>query len=106
RPIASSILGPGHGDRARLHRPDFALVGAGDERVIAIEVELTLKTRARLERILRGYLRNRNLATVRYYAPSQIGEAVQRAARSVGADRMLELAPLPPIAAPTAWTRR
>jgi len=59
RPLASAILGA---DRARLHRPDFALLGTDGERVVAIEVELTLKSRARLERIMRGYLRNRNVA--------------------------------------------
>jgi hypothetical protein len=95
RPLASAILAPDRSDRPGLHRPDFALVGADGEWVVAIEIELTLKTRTRLERILRGYLRNRNLRTVRYYAPPQISEAVQRAARAVGADRLLEIVPLP-----------
>lgn len=95
RPVASAILAPDRPDRARLHRPDFALVRADGERVVAIEIELTLKTKTRLERILRGYLRNRNVASVRYYAPPQIGEAVRRAARTSGADRLLEIVPLP-----------
>jgi hypothetical protein len=76
RPVASPILAPDRPARARLHRPDFVLVGANGDRVVAIEVELTLKTRTRLERILRGYLRNRNLRSVRYHAPPAIGEAV------------------------------
>ena len=95
QPIASAILGPPRDDRSRLHRPDFALVGADGENVIAIEVELTLKTKARLERILRGYLRNQNVSRIWYYAPTNIGEAVRRAARAVGAEGVLELAPLP-----------
>lgn len=99
QPIASAILGPAGDGRSRLHRPDFALVGPDGDRVIAIEVELTLKTRARLERILRGYLRNQNVSRIRYYAPANIGEAVQRAARTVGAERLLELASLPPVGA-------
>lgn len=99
RPLASAILGSDQHDRARLHRPDFALVAS--ERVVAIEIELTLKTKARLERILRGYLRNRILATVRYYTTPPIGEAVRRAARAVGADRLLEIVPLPPTTTST-----
>jgi hypothetical protein len=67
---------------------------------MAIEVELTLKERARLERILRGYVRNRNVDVIRYYAPPQIAEAVQRAARVVGAERLLEIAPLPAACVP------
>jgi hypothetical protein len=100
RPLASAVLGSDH---ARLHRPDFALLGADGERVVAIEVELTLKSRARLERIMRGYLRNRNVASVRYYTPPQIGDAVGRAARNAGADRLLEIVPLP---ATTSTSRR
>ena len=96
RPLASAVLGFDRPDRARLHRPDFALVGAGGEQMVAIEIELTLKTRTRLERILRGYLRNRNVASVRYYTSPQIGDAVRRAARTAGADRLLEIVPLPP----------
>lgn len=101
RPLASAILATDRPDRARLHRPDFALVGADGERVVAIEVELTLKNKTRLERILRGYLRNRNLRTVRYYALPPIADAVRRAARAVGADRLLEIAPLPPTTTST-----
>lgn len=72
----------------------------------AIEIELTLKTKARLERILRGYLRNRNIATVRYYAPPQIANAVERAARATGADAVLEVAAIPKAATPTIWRQR
>ncbi len=61
--------------------PTSRSLAADGERVVAIEIELTLKTKTRLERILRGYLRNRNVASVRYYAPPQIAEAVRRAAR-------------------------
>jgi hypothetical protein len=47
--------------------PDFVLID-DKESVMAIEVELTLKERARLERILRGYVRNRNVDAIRHYA--------------------------------------
>ena len=69
QPLASAIMGSDRGDHRGLHQPDLVLIGAGGEPMTAIEIELTLKTKARLERILRGYLRNPNLATVRYYAP-------------------------------------
>lgn len=104
--LASAIMGPARDDHNRLHRPDFALIGADGERLIAIEIELTLKTRARLERILRGYVRNSRLSAVRYYAPPPIADAVQRAARAVGADRLLELSPLPPITKPSMRSGR
>jgi hypothetical protein len=94
-PIASAIIRSHSDGRRGLHRPDFALVKRGRTDVIAVEVELTLKNRTRLERILRGYLRNQNVSRVRYHAAPPIGEAVQRAARAVGADAILELAPLP-----------
>jgi hypothetical protein len=101
QPLASAILQADRPEHPRLHRPDFALIGGDHERVVAIEIELTLKTRTRLERILRGYLRNRNVSSVQYYAPPQIGEAVQRAARAAGADRLLEVVPLPPTTTST-----
>jgi hypothetical protein len=93
-------------DLGALHRPDLVLVGADGEPTTAIEIELTLKTKPRLERILRGYLRNGNLATVRYYAPPQIASAVERAARATGADAVLELTALLDAATPTIWRWR
>lgn len=101
RPLGSAIIGSRQTARGALHRPDFVLVGRGDG-VIAIEVELTLKERARLERILRGYVRNRNVHAIRYYAPPHIAEAVQRAA---GAERLLEIAPLPVACIPQRGAR-
>lgn len=106
RPLASSILTPNRLRPAHLHRPDFALVGADGEPAVAIEVELTLKARTRLERIVRGYLRNRNVAIVRYYASPPIAEAVHRAAQVAGADRLLEIVPLPPTTTSTIRSLR
>jgi len=96
-PIASAIVGRQSGGHAGLHRPDFALIAQGRQHVTAVEVELTLKNRTRLERILRGYLRNQNVSVVRYHAVEPIGDAVRRAARAVGTDAILELAPLPSV---------
>lgn len=95
QPLGSAITGPLNYGLSRLHRPDFVLAANSSERLVAIEIELTLKTRARLERILRGYLRNRNVAEIRYYARQSVADAVKRAARATGADGILELAPLP-----------
>jgi hypothetical protein len=106
RPLASAIMGSDRSDRGALHRPDLVLIGAGGEPMTAIEIELTLKTKARLEPILRGYLRNRNLASVRYYARPEIAKAVEQAARATGADAVLELAALPQAATPTIWRQR
>lgn len=94
RPLGSAIIRARQTADNGLHRPDLVLID-GKDSVIAIEVELTLKERARLERILRGYVRNRNVHAIRYYASPQIAEAVRRAARAVGAERLLEIAPLP-----------
>jgi hypothetical protein len=54
-----------------------------------------LKNRTRLERILRGYLRNQNVSVVRHHAAPPIAEAVRRAARTVGlrGDRRVALLP-------------
>jgi hypothetical protein len=60
-PIASAIIGSHENGHQGLHRPDFALVRRDSDEVVAVEVELTLKNRTRLERILRGYLRNQNV---------------------------------------------
>jgi hypothetical protein len=106
QPLASAIMGSDRGDHRALHQPDLVLIGAGGEPLTAIEIELTLKTEARIERTLRGYVRNPNLATVRYYAPPHIANAVERAARVTGADALLELAPLPQAATPTIWRQR
>ena len=103
-PIASAIIGPQTDGRAGLHRPDFALI-AQSQHVTAMEVELTLKNRTRLERILRGYLRNQNVSVVRYYAVEPIGDAVRRAARAVGAEAIVELAPLPSVRTSTIRSR-
>jgi hypothetical protein len=104
-PIASAIIGSHENGHQGLHRPDFALVRRDSDEVIAVEVELTLKNRTRLERILRGYLRNQNVTMVRYHAAPPIADAVQRAARAVGADAIVELAPLPSTGAATIRSR-
>ena len=68
-PIASAIVGrrramDAKDSTGRTSRSSSETVGD----VVAVEVELTLKNRTRLERILRGYLRNQNVSVVRYHA--------------------------------------
>ncbi len=104
-PIASAIIGSHQNGHKGLHRPDFALVRRDSDEVVAVEVELTLKNRTRLERILRGYLRNHNVTVVRYHAAPPIADAVQRAARAVGAEAIVELAPLPTTGRSTIRSR-
>jgi hypothetical protein len=95
QPLGSAILGPGNNGHHKLHRPDFVLTSNSGEQLVAIEIELTLKTRARLERILRGYLRNRNVIAIRYHAPQAVADAVKRAAHATGADGILQVTPPP-----------
>lgn len=104
-PIASAIIDAPRSGNAGLHRPDFALIKRDRGDVVAVEIELTLKNRTRLERILRGYLRNQNVSVVRYHARREIAEAVERVARAVGAEDILELALLPPDRVATSRSR-
>ena len=67
----------------RLHRPDLLLIGGS--RVIAVEVELTVKAPRRLERICRGFARARHLDGVVYFAAPRPARAVQRAVAAAGA---------------------
>lgn len=75
-----------------LHRPDLAVVSPAG-RVLAIEVELSVKAPARLVRICRGWARASHLAHVYYLATPSAGRGVKRAllATQVG-DRVTVLA--------------
>ena len=104
-PIASAIIGRQSDGRKGLHQPDFALIVQNGHHVTAVEVELTLKNRSRLERILRGYLRNQNVSVVRYHAARPIVDVVRRAAQADGAEAIVELAPLPSAGTSTIRSR-
>lgn len=76
RPLASARLAS-HG-RQGLHRPDLAVIAPSG--VIAIEVELSIKAKRRLEGILRAWRRAEHVAEVRYYCePGSTARAVRRA---------------------------
>jgi hypothetical protein len=73
------------------HRPDLVLIeGAPASRVVAIEVELSVKAPMRLERICRAWARSRAVDGVAYLAAPAAARAVERAiARSGAADRVI-----------------
>jgi hypothetical protein len=90
--LASVKLGELPGGRPALHRPDLALIGR-DNRVLAIEVELSIKAPRRLQAICRAYARARHLAHVYYLATPAVARAVCRAVAEVRAeDRVAVLA--------------
>ena len=90
RPLASARLG----ERA-LHRPDLALLG--EERVVAVEVELTPKAPRRLEQIVRAWRRASWVTEVRYYcAPGATRRAVQRAIAKTHAEEKVRVLEAPP----------
>jgi hypothetical protein len=53
---------------AKLHRPDLVLVSSGGRRIVPIEVELSVKSAARLAAICRGWARARHVSCVYYLA--------------------------------------
>ena len=90
--VASVRVGELPGGRAALHRPDLALISP-DGRVLAIEVELSVKAPRRLAAICRGYARARHIDQVYYLAVPAPARAVGRAVAEVRAeDRIVVLA--------------
>jgi hypothetical protein len=83
RLLASARIGS-IGSTPMLHRPDLAMVSPSG-RVLAVEVELSVKAPARLVRICRGWARARHLAHVYYLAAPAAGRAVKRAVETVRA---------------------
>jgi hypothetical protein len=76
--LASVRVGSLPGGAPALHRPDLALVSPGG-RTVAVEVELSVKARARLVAICRALARARHLARTYYLAAPAAGRAVSRA---------------------------
>jgi hypothetical protein len=84
RPIASARTGERPDGGPCLHRPDLAALS--EDRVIAVEVELTPKAPRRLEGLVRAWRRASWVAEVRYYcAPGATWRAVERAIRNTRA---------------------
>jgi hypothetical protein len=90
--LASARVGELPGGRPALHRPDLALISP-QGRVLAVEVELSVKARRRLAAICRGWARARHVGHVYYLATTQPARAVSRAiAETRAEDRVTVLA--------------
>jgi hypothetical protein len=83
--VASVGVGELPGGRPALHRPDLAAI-APDGRVLAVEVELSVKAPRRLTRICRGYARARHIDRVYYLAAPAPARALARALAVVRAE--------------------
>ena len=90
--LASARVGALTRDRPALHRPDLALIDPQGQ-VFAVEVELSVKARARLEAICTGWARARHLRHVYYLAAPAAAGAVLRAVHETRSqDRITVLA--------------
>jgi hypothetical protein len=92
RPIASAKVGELPNGAARLHRPDFAVVG---EEVVTFEVELTPKAPRRLEHLVRAWRRARHVSRIVYLCPpGETRGAVERAIERTCSEERVSVAPL------------
>lgn len=91
--FGSVKLGSLPGGREALHRPDL-LVVTPNKRVVAVEVELSVKAPRRLETICTGYGRARHLHHVYYLAAPAAARAVTRAVAAVRAHDRITVLPL------------
>jgi hypothetical protein len=90
--LASARVGELPGGRPALHRPDLVLISPRG-RVLAVEVELSIKARRRLAAICRGWARARHVDHVYYLAAPPAARAVSRAVAETRAeDRVTVLA--------------
>jgi len=92
-PYGVRLGGAGPHGRGRLHYPDLLLISR-DGRRIALELELSAKTRTRREHILLGYATDRRIHSVLYLVEDHgpglaIGRAVQASARMLGLGPLL-----------------
>jgi hypothetical protein len=90
--LASARLGALTGARQQLHRPDLALIDtAGD--VYVVEVELSVKARARLQAICTGWARARHIRHTYYLvAPVAAGALTRAVHETRSQDRITILA--------------
>jgi hypothetical protein len=84
--------------RPRSHYPDVLLV-AGDGRRVALELELSMKGRRRLESIFIGYGGERRITRVVYFTDRQsIAHAVAATAAACGVEGLVQVRPAAGIA--------
>jgi hypothetical protein len=96
--VASVRLGDLPGGRPALHRPDLALL-SNDDRVVAVEVELSVKAARRLTAICRGWARARHVDHVYYLAGPAPATAISRAVQHTRAQDRITVLPLEDTAA-------
>ena len=96
--LASARLGELPGGRPALHRPDLALISP-QGRLVAVEIELSVKAPARLVTICRGWARARHVHGVYYLATPQAARAVSRAMGETRAGDRITVLPLGETAA-------
>ena len=90
--VASAKVGERLDGRPALHRPDLVLI-APDDRVLAVEIELSIKAPRRLVAICRAWARARHVAHIYYLATDPAARAVSRAiAETRSEDRITVLA--------------
>jgi hypothetical protein len=94
RAIGEAELRRASGQWARLHNPDLLLLDPRGGPPLAVEVELTLKSPARLRRIFTAWARCRLVAGVLYVAPEQLHRPLQRAIAHAHAERRVALVEL------------
>jgi DNA-binding MarR family transcriptional regulator len=93
KPIASAKLGETRNGYWRLHYPDLAVVKDGSS--TAYEVELTPKSRRRLETILRAWRRARHVERCIYLCPAgPTPQAVEVAIKRVRAEERVRVVEL------------
>jgi hypothetical protein len=88
--LASVKVGELPGGRPALHRPDLAVLSPHG-RVVAVEVELSVKAPRRLAGICRGYARARHIQRAYYLAAPAAARAVGRAVADTRAQERIEV---------------
>lgn len=77
-PLASATLEAGKDGAEMLHRPDLVLWPREGGRPVAVEVELTLKSRERLTAICQAWVRSELVAGVLYVAVREVERALRQ----------------------------
>lgn len=99
-PLASARLGVDRNGMPLLHRPDLVIWPdpALDRLPVAVEVELTVKSRRRLAEICRAWAWCRDVAGVVYLAAPEVEAPLRRAIDSAQAHGSIAVVPLASLA--------
>ncbi|HEX4114352.1 MAG TPA: hypothetical protein VHY18_00580 [Solirubrobacteraceae bacterium] len=88
--LYASVQVGSNAGQPRVHRPDLVLVSPS-ARVLAVEVEMSVKSASRLAEISRGWARARHIDRVYYLAASAPARAVKRAVRAASASERVNV---------------